>query len=58
MGGKRIGLKVTDFENINKYYLAVDAYKAYQENKKIRDFHNEQVNGTIFAHEGSEGEIL
>ena len=54
----RHGIKYSDFEDNNKYVAALKAIKEYQIHKLHRDFHNEQVNGTIFAHEGTEGDII
>ena len=54
----RHGIKYSEFSDNNEYVLALKAIKEYQMARLHRDFHNEQVNGTIFAHEGTEGDIL
>lgn len=51
-------IKYSSFTDNNEYVAALKAIKEYQVARLHRDFHNEQVNGTIFAHEGTEGDIL
>ncbi len=55
---QRLGLRMKDFENKKDYLERVKLMKKHNEQNNFREFYKKQVNGTIFAHEGTEGDIL
>lgn len=54
----KTGLNYKDYKSMNDYGKALKSHKDYLEKKELSEFIAKQVNGTIFASEGSEGEIL
>lgn len=51
-------MKVKDFNNLMDYNRELQSRKNYEQMKADRNFHNEQVNATIFAAEGTEGDLI
>lgn len=46
------------FKTNAEYIAALRAYKKFKEHEVDKKFHQDQVNGTIFAHEGTEGDLI